>query len=107
VLVGESSVGKSGLALRLAEDRFEDQVSTHGMRLWSMPPEKLSPAMAAPSGERREVVIWDLGGQDEYRLVHQLFLHDTTLALMLLDTRRLRSATVQPSRRLVASRSLL
>jgi small GTP-binding protein len=88
VLVGESDVGKSGLALRLAEDRFEDQVSTHGMRLWPMPPEKLSPALASPEGEKREVVLWDLGGQDEYRLVHQLFLYDTTIALMLLDPTR-------------------
>ena len=44
--------------------------------------------MAAPPAEQREVVLWDLGGQVEYRLVHQLFLHDTTLALMLLDPTR-------------------
>jgi GTPase SAR1 family protein/predicted phosphodiesterase len=92
VLVGESNVGKSCLALRLAQDRYEEQGTTHGMRLWTMPPEHLNPAMAAPLGEKREVVIWDLGGQDEYRLVHQLFLHDTTLALILLDPTRGSSA---------------
>lgn len=53
-----------------------------------MPPEQLDPAMAASPEEKREVVIWDLGGQEEYRLVHQLFLHDTTLALLLLDPTR-------------------
>jgi len=88
VLVGESNVGKSCLALRLAQDRYEEQGTTHGMRLWTMPPEQLSPAIAATPGEKREVVIWDLGGQDEYRLIHQLFLHDTTLALVLLDPTR-------------------
>jgi small GTP-binding protein len=88
VLVGESNVGKSCLALRLAQNRYEEQGTTHGMRLWSMPLEQLSNTMAAPPGERREVVIWDLGGQDEYRLVHQLFLHDTTLALLLFDPTR-------------------
>jgi tricorn protease-like protein len=88
VLVGESEVGKSCLALRLTQNCYEELGTTHGMRLWPMPPERLSPAMAAPSGEKREVVIWDLGGQKEYRLVHQLFLHDTTLALMLLDPTR-------------------
>ncbi|HMY71153.1 MAG TPA: hypothetical protein PLQ88_04925 [Blastocatellia bacterium] len=88
VLMGESEVGKSALALRLAEDRFEEQVSTHGMRLWSLSPERLSAESVAPPGEQREVVIWDLGGQAEYRLVHQLFLHDTTMALMLLDPTR-------------------
>ncbi len=88
VLVGESGVGKSGLALRLAEDRFEEQVSTHGMRLWELPWERLAAGAEPPPGERREIVLWDLGGQDEYRLVHQLFLHDTTMALMLLDPTR-------------------
>jgi GTPase SAR1 family protein/predicted phosphodiesterase len=92
ILVGESNVGKSCLALRLAQDRYEEQGTTHGMRLWTMPPEQLSPAMAAPPGEKRDVVIWDLGGQDEYRLVHQLFLQDTTLALILLDPTRGSSA---------------
>ncbi len=36
VLVGESEVGKSSLALRMAEDRFEEGMkSTHGMRIWT------------------------------------------------------------------------
>ncbi|HLG17661.1 MAG TPA: metallophosphoesterase [Blastocatellia bacterium] len=88
VLMGESEVGKSCLALRLAQDRYEEQGTTHGMRLWKMAPEQLSPDMAAPPGEKREVVIWDLGGQPGYRLVQQLFLHDTTLALVLLEPTR-------------------
>lgn len=85
VLVGEARVGKTCLALRIAEDRYEERESTHGIHFWPMPPEQLAPGAVAPSGERREVVLWDLGGQEEYRLVHQLFLHDTTLALVLLD----------------------
>jgi len=88
VLVGESNVGKSCLALRLAQNWYEEQGTTHGMRLWSMPPEKLKAEIIAPAGEQREVVLWDLGGQNEYRLVHQLFLHDTILALILLDPTR-------------------
>lgn len=92
VLVGESNVGKSCLALRLAENRYEEQGTTHGMRLWTMLPEQLSPESVAPEGEKRDVVLWDMGGQDEYRLVHQLFLHDTTLALVLFDPTRGRSA---------------
>src|SRR4051812_16405714 len=87
VLVGESNVGKSCLALRLAQDRYEEQGTTHGMRLWPATPEALGMA-GTPATEKKEVAIWDLGGQEEYRLVHQLFLHDTTLALMLLDPTR-------------------
>ena len=33
-------------------------------------------------------MLWDMGGQEEYRVVHQLFLHDTTVALVLLDPTR-------------------
>ena len=88
VLMGESNSGKSSLALRLIHDRYEEQGSTHGTRLWSVAPERVSEDMAAPAGEQREITIWDLGGQREYRLVHQLFLQDTTIALLFLDPTR-------------------
>src|SRR6185503_12758985 len=66
--------------------------STHGMRFWPMEAEELHPTAKPPHGERRDVVLWDFGGQDEYRLVHQMFLHDTTLALVLIDPTRGRAA---------------
>ncbi|HPO15898.1 MAG TPA: metallophosphoesterase [Candidatus Hydrogenedentes bacterium] len=91
VLVGESNVGKSYLAHRIAmgEPPEEGTIkSTHGMKFWPMEPENLSPLAKAPEGQRRDVVFWDMGGQEEYRLIHQLFLHDTTVALVLLDPTR-------------------
>jgi GTPase SAR1 family protein len=30
-------------------------------------------------------MLWDFAGQDEYRLVHQLFLNETDIALLLYD----------------------
>ena len=95
VLVGESNIGKSCLAMRIAEDRYPDDHehgTTHGMRFWPMDAEQLYPAAKAPDGQRRDVVLWDFGGQDEYMLVHQMFLHDTTLALVLIDPTRGRVA---------------
>ena len=95
MLVGESNVGKSCLAMRLAEDQYPndaEQGTTHGMKLWKMEPEQLHSSAAAPEGQRRDVVLWDMGGQDEYRLVHQLFMHDSTLALVFLDPTRGRTA---------------
>lgn len=88
MLMGESNAGKSALALRLTEDRYEEQTSTHAMRIWEVAPERIHPDMAAPDDETRELVIWDLGGQQEYQLVHQLFLQDTHLALLLIDPSR-------------------
>nr|VFJ93243.1 MAG: small GTP-binding protein domain-containing protein [Candidatus Kentron sp. H]VFJ94166.1 MAG: small GTP-binding protein domain-containing protein [Candidatus Kentron sp. H]VFK00759.1 MAG: small GTP-binding protein domain-containing protein [Candidatus Kentron sp. H] len=95
VLVGESNVGKSCLAMRMAEGRYpedHEHGTTHGMRFWPLAAEELHPTAKPPEGARRAVVLWDFGGQDEYRLVHQLFLHDTTLALILMDPTRGRAA---------------
>jgi small GTP-binding protein len=96
VLVGESNVGKSYLAHRIATGRAPESSAiqrTHGMKFWPLEPETLSTVAAAPEGQRRDVVLWDMSGQDEYRLIHQLFLHDTTVALMLLDPTRGKTAT--------------
>ena len=58
------------------------------MKVWTVPAGELDPGAAAPPGTRREIFLWDLGGHEEYRLVHQLFLHDTTLALFLFHPTR-------------------
>ncbi len=88
VLVGDADVGKSCLALRLAEGRYEPKGTTHGMQIWRLA-DGLDDSTETPHpGTSRELFLWDLGGQPEYQLVHQLFLHDTTAALVLLDTTR-------------------
>lgn len=91
VLVGESNVGKSYLAHRIATGAPPEKgtiQSTHGMRFWPLDPEQLCPTAKVPEGQRRDVVLWDMGGQEEYRLIHQLFVHDTAVALVLLDPTR-------------------
>ena len=88
VLVGESNVGKSYLAHRIANGTPPEAgaiKSTHGMKFWPLEPERLCPTAMPPATQRRDVVIWDMGGQEEYRLIHQLFLHDTTVALVLFN----------------------
>jgi len=90
--VGESHVGKSYLAHRIATGRRPRKggiKTTHGMKFWPLETGRLSEEAKAPAGQRRRnVVLWDMGGQEEYRLIHQLFLHDTTVALVLLDPTR-------------------
>ncbi|HEX3355946.1 MAG TPA: hypothetical protein VHS31_03100, partial [Tepidisphaeraceae bacterium] len=114
VLVGESNVGKSYLAHRIATGASPAQgviKSTHGMKFWPLEPapsgsmpttligervqtslftEKLfgTSVVEVNKSQRRDIVLWDMGGQEEYRLIHQLFLHDTTVALVLLDPTR-------------------
>jgi GTPase SAR1 family protein len=88
VLVGESDIGKSCFALRLLEDRYEERGTTHGMQVWTLPAQKLDPVAEPPPGVRREVFFWDMGGQPEYRLVHQLFFHDSNICLFFFDPTR-------------------
>jgi small GTP-binding protein len=83
VLVGESGVGKSGLAHRLVEDEFVPTPSTHGMGVW-----RLDLPLARRAGLEREALLWDLAGQEDYRLVHQLFLEETALALVLFNPQK-------------------
>ncbi|APZ96748.1 TIR domain-containing protein [Fuerstiella marisgermanici] len=80
VLVGDSGVGKSGLAHRLIEDKFVETHSTHGMHVW-----RIDLPVPDDDDTEREALLWDLAGQPDYRLIHQLFLDETTLALILID----------------------
>src|SRR6185437_13280839 len=37
--------------------------------------------------EHREVLLWDMAGQQGYRVVHQLHLDDVVVALLVMDDR--------------------
>tara|TARA_R110002072_G_scaffold179059_1_gene335021 strand:+ start:54659 stop:57862 length:3204 start_codon:yes stop_codon:yes gene_type:complete len=82
VLVGNSSVGKSGLGLVLAGRKFRATESTHGRHIWTMPATETN-----DDNETREAMLWDLAGQPGYRLVHQLHLSEVAVALVLFDAR--------------------
>lgn len=82
VLLGDSGVGKSGLGIRMAESSFRPTESTHGAQFWHKVVE-LVPEL--PVDLRAELTLWDLAGQPEYRLIHQLFLDDTDAAMLLFD----------------------
>lgn len=88
VLLGEGGAGKSCLALRLAEDRYLEQPPTHAMRFWTISADRIALNPIVTKNQRRELVVWDLAGQDEYRLVHPLFLTDTQLAVLAFEPRR-------------------
>ncbi len=83
LLLGDSGVGKSALAMVLAREEFRATESTHGRRVWRLP------ATEEPDtyGGDREVLLWDPAGQPGYRIVHQLHLGGATAALILFDSR--------------------
>jgi small GTP-binding protein len=83
VLIGEGTVGKTSLAHRLIEDRYVVSDRTHGMNVW---PLKLP--LPPDATLQREAMLWDLAGQEDYRLIHRLFLEETALALLLINPQK-------------------
>lgn len=84
LLVGDSGAGKTGLSKRLADDSWEpSSASTVGAwaTQWSIP---------ANSGEHgdREIWLWDFGGQADQRLIHQLYMDETALAVLVFDAQK-------------------
>lgn len=85
VLMGDTGVGKSGLALALTGQPFHATESTHGRHVW--PFDRRTIDLGAGRQGRCDVLLWDLSGQPGYRLVHQLHLNDTAVALVVFDAR--------------------
>src|SRR5262249_31680968 len=83
VLLGEGTVGKTSLAHRLIEDQYVVRDRTHGMNVW-----RLDLPLAPDATLEREALLWDLAGQEDYRLIHQLFLDETALALLLINPQK-------------------
>jgi small GTP-binding protein len=83
VLIGSSGVGKSSLAHRLIADRFVPTYSTHAMQIW-----RLDLPGSKDASVEHEVRLWDLAGQEDYRLIHQLFLDEAALVLLVVDPQR-------------------
>jgi small GTP-binding protein len=83
VLVGEASTGKTCLGRALIGKQFSPQESTHGMQVWTL----IEETKELPTGPiTRETMLWDLAGQTEYQVVHQLFLDETALGIVLFDS---------------------
>lgn len=84
LLVGDTGVGKSGLAERLVRKEFVPTKSSHARKA-----HVLESKVGESGGVslHQETVLWDLAGQPAYRLVHQLSMEEASLACVLFDCR--------------------
>ncbi|HWX43185.1 MAG TPA: ADP-ribosylation factor-like protein, partial [Blastocatellia bacterium] len=80
LLVGESGAGKTGLSRRLVFDDWQPTDSTVGAwaTQWKLP-------VNSSEGVEREIWLWDFGGQADQRLIHQLYMDETALAVLVFD----------------------
>jgi small GTP-binding protein len=84
LLVGDSGAGKTGLSKRLVHGNWEaSAASTVGAwaTQWSLP------ASTEEDGDR-EIWLWDFGGQADQRLIHQLYMDETALAVLVFDAQK-------------------
>jgi small GTP-binding protein len=81
LIVGDSGVGKTGLAIRLTRDRFESTISTDAALVTQL---KL-PSKIANRDIQREIWLWDFAGQADYRLIHRLFMDEISLAVIVFN----------------------
>lgn len=80
LLVGESSAGKTGLSNVLSGEKWQPSDSTVGAWAlqWKLP-------VASHDGVEREIWLWDFGGQADQRLIHQLYMDEAALAVLVFD----------------------
>jgi len=80
LLVGDTSAGKTGLSMRLALNDWKPSDSTVGAWAthWKLP-------VSSGDSVEREIWLWDFGGQADQRLIHQLYMEDTALAVLVFD----------------------
>jgi small GTP-binding protein len=81
LLVGETGVGKTGLAYRLTEDRFVPSIASDGA--WAA--QLKLPHQSDSLETEHEIWLWDFAGQADYRLIHQLFMDETALAVLVFN----------------------
>jgi small GTP-binding protein len=85
LLVGDTGVGKSGLAERLVRKQFVPTKSSHARKAHILESRVANEPGGVPL--HRETALWDLAGQPAYRSVHQLSMDDAALACVLFDCR--------------------
>ena len=84
LLVGESGAGKTGLSRRLVLNEWQPSDSTVGAwaTQWKLP---VASQATSDTGVEREIWLWDFGGQADQRLIHQLYMDETALAVLVFD----------------------
>jgi len=84
-LLGDASVGKTSLVYRFIENRFrENYKSTLGVNL-------LKHDTDVEGYGRVSAQIWDLGGQDSFKSLRNLYLEGANGALVIFDVTKKKS----------------
>jgi len=79
VLLGNSGVGKTNIALKFTEDKFSENAPS--TIVVSLKPKTLT----FPGGTVFKVNVWDTAGQEKYRSISSMYYRDAQAAILVYD----------------------
>lgn len=82
IIIGQSTVGKSCLALRIKNDEFNEFVAP------TIGAANITVQIESPSGKKVEFNIWDTAGQEKYRSLTPMYFSGASVALLVFDLTR-------------------
>jgi GTPase SAR1 family protein len=88
LIVGESGVGKTDLALCITAGKIRQDIERNELHCWLI--ENLDFGSRAP--QTYELFVWDLPSRPDYRLIHPLLIADVDLALIVIDPTKIRES---------------
>ena len=86
VVIGEAGVGKTSLIRRLSENKFDNSyLMTIGMDPIAV---KFPVQKTDGSNKEYEVVFWDIAGQEQFRVIRDIFYRGAEAAVAVFDLTR-------------------
>ena len=87
VLLGDEGVGKSSLIVRYVKNKFKHEyISTMGVDF-------LIKNLTLPNEDSIKMVVWDIGGQQEWKAKLHLYLQGSDGAIIVSDLTRKKTLT--------------
>lgn len=82
IIIGPGAVGKTSLLRRYVENRFSENYKlTIGVDF-------MTKVVEFKPGDSAKLTIWDIGGQERYKFLHESFFEKTNGALIVFDLTR-------------------
>ncbi len=79
IVVGETNVGKTSIISQYINNAFSEEYSM------TMNSDKLMKDIELSNGSKINIEIWDTIGQSNYRIINNIFVKNTKIALLVYD----------------------
>ncbi|KKL99537.1 hypothetical protein LCGC14_1813380, partial [marine sediment metagenome] len=87
LIIGPAAVGKSSLIRRFVEDKFSLQYK------FTIGVDFMSKIVEYETGKSAKLTVWDIGGQERFKILRRNFYEGTNGALVVFDLSRAQTFT--------------